>query len=117
MNNSYYKCISYDIIITGCDYMEKILETNFCKINYSDSLHEFSELTIKLLQDKINEYKELFNIEFNEQVVVNYFDNLDEFREFIYKIRGERESLPKYAEGTYDKGMINAYIEPKTQLK
>lgn len=97
--------------------MEKILETNFCKINYSDSLHELSELTIKLLQDKINDYKELFNIEFNEQVVVNYFDNLDEFREFIYKIRGERESLPKYAEGTYDKGMINAYIEPKTQLK
>ena len=26
-------------------------------------------------------------------------------------------SLPKYAKGTYDDGMVNAYIEPDTQLK
>ena len=49
--------------------------------------------------------------------IVNYFDNLGKFREFIYEIRGERETLPEYAKGTYDSGMINAYIESDTQLK
>ena len=97
--------------------MAKILETNFCRINYSDSLEKLSNATVKLLQNKIVEYKKLFNIEFDEQIIVNYFDDLEEFREFIYKIRGERVSLPKYAKGTYDNGMVNAYIEPNTQLK
>lgn len=85
--------------------MAKILETNLCRINYSDSLEELSNATVKLLQNKIVEYKKLFNIEFDEQIIVNYFDDLEEFREFIYKIRGERVSLPKYAKGTYDEGM------------
>lgn len=97
--------------------MSKILETNLCKINYSNSLEELSKATVKLLQNKIVEYKKLFNIEFNEKIITNYFDDLEEFKEFIYKIRGERKSLPKYAKGTYDDGMINAYIEPDTQLK
>lgn len=97
--------------------MAKILETNLCKICYSDSLQELTNSTVELLQNKITEYKDLFNIKFDEQIIVNYFDNLEEFREFIYKIRGERESLPKYARGTYDEGMVNAYIESDNQLK
>ena len=97
--------------------MSKILETDLCRINYSNSLEELANATVNLLQNKIVEYKKLFNIEFDEQIIVNYFDNLEEFREFIYKIRGERESLPKYAKGTYDDGMVNAYIETDTQLK
>ena len=97
--------------------MQKIIETNICRINYSDSLQELAESTIKLLQTKIVEYQKMFNIQFDEQIVVNYFDDLEKFREFIYEIRGERESLPKYAKGTYDSGMINAYIEPNTQMK
>ena len=97
--------------------MSKKLESKLYEINYSDSLQELAEATIELLQRKIVEYKNLFNIEFDEQIIVNYFDNLEEFREFIYKIRGERESLPKYAQGTYDEGMVNAYIESNKQLK
>lgn len=97
--------------------MTKILETNLCKICYSDSLQELANSTVELLQNKIIEYKDLFNIKFDEQIIVNYFDNLEEFREFIYNIRGERESLPKYAKGTYDEGMVNAYIESDNQLK
>lgn len=97
--------------------MSKLLETNLCKINYSDSLQELANATMELLQTKIIEYKELFNIEFDDYIIVNYFDNLEEFREFIYSIRGERESLPKYAKGTYDGGMVNAYIESDIQLK
>lgn len=97
--------------------MQKMIETDFCKINYSDSLQELAEATIKLLQKKIVEYEKLFNIQIDEKIIVNYFDKLEKFREFIYEIRKERESLPKYAKGTYDNGMINAYIEPDTQLK
>ena len=41
--------------------MAKILETNLCRINYSDSLEELSNATVKLLQNKIVEYKKLFN--------------------------------------------------------
>ena len=97
--------------------MSKTLETYLCKINYSNSLEELSNATVKLLQNKIVEYKKLFNIEFAEKIIVNYFDDLEEFREFIYIVRGERKSLPKYAKGTYDNGMVNAYIEPDMQLK
>ncbi len=95
----------------------KKLETNLCKINYSNSLEDLAEATISLLNQKINEFNLFFDISNNEQVVVNYFDNIEEFKEFIYSIRGESDSLPKYAEGTYDNGMVNAYINPKDQLK
>lgn len=97
--------------------MQKIIETNICRINYSDSLQELAESTIELLQSKIVEYQKIFNIQIDEKIIVNYFDDLEKFREFIYEIRGERESLPKYAKGTYDSDMINAYIEPDKQLK
>lgn len=97
--------------------MQKIIQTNLCRINYSDSLKELAEATIILLSTKIAEYEKLFNIKFDEQIVINYFDDLEQFREFIYDIRGERESLPKYAKGTYDNEMVNAYIDPNTQLK
>lgn len=55
------------------DYYGKILETNLYRINYSDSLEELSNATVKLLQNKIVEYKKLFNIEFDEQIIVNYY--------------------------------------------
>lgn len=32
--------------------------------------------------------------------------------EILYKLRGNKTSLPTYAKGTYDNGMINAFIEP-----
>ena len=97
--------------------MSEMIETKLCKINYSNSLQELATATTKLLENKIIEYKELFDIEFNKKIIINYFDSLEEFREFIYKIRGERQSLPEYAKGTYDKNMVNAFIESKIQLK
>lgn len=97
--------------------MKKILQTNFCKINYSESLKKLAEATIVLLNKKIDEYELFFNLSIDEQIIVNYFDNIEEFREFIYEIRGERNSLPKYARGTYDNGMINACINPQSQMQ
>ena len=40
----------------------------------------------------------------------NVFDDINKFREFIYDLRGENQTLPSYAKGTFDKGMINAFI-------
>lgn len=85
------------------------------QINCPDSLCELAELTSDLLNEKIDEYKLFFQIDEIGVVKCNYFDDLTEFREFIYELRGERESLPEYARGTYDGEMINAYIEPKNQ--
>ena len=97
--------------------MQKILETDLCKINFSNTLQDLANATSELLQKKIIEYKKLFDIKFDDKIIVNYFDDLEKFRKFIYKIRGEIESLPEYAEGTYDNGMVNAYIEPDKQLE
>lgn len=97
--------------------MEKKLETNLCKINYSESLEDLAEATISLLNQKIKEFNSFFDISNNEQIVVNYFDNIEEFREFVYSLRGRRDSLPEYARGTFDKGMINACVNTKFQLK
>ncbi len=97
--------------------MRKVLETNLCKINYAESLEKLAEATVQLLDQKIIEYKLFFDLSTNERIVVNYFDTVEEFREFIYEIRGERDSLPEYARGTYDNGMVNACVTPKFQLK
>ncbi len=97
--------------------MRKVLETNLCKINYSESLEDLAEATVQLLDKKIIEYRLFFESPISEQIVVNYFDTVEEFREFIYEIRGERNSLPEYARGTYDNRMVNACVNPKFQLK
>lgn len=97
--------------------MPKVLKTNLCEINYSDSLENLAEATVSLLNQKIEEYKLFFDVSSNEPVVVNYFDNVEEFREFIYSLRGERDSLPEYARGTYDNEMVNACVNPKFQLE
>ena len=95
--------------------MIKVLENNLCKINYAESLKPLAEQTILLLNKKIKEYENFFKIKLNKKVIVNYFDNLDEFRNFIYSLRKEQNSLPSYAEATYDDEMINAYINADNQ--
>ncbi len=97
--------------------MRKVLETNLCKINYSESLEDLAQATLSLLDKKIIEYSIFFGVNIEEKINVNYFDTIEEFREFIYEIRGERDSLPEYAKGTYDNGMVNAFTNPKFQLK
>ena len=89
----------------------KLFQNNFCIINYSESLEELIDKTVEVLNKKIKEYEKIFDINIKDKIVINYFDNLEEFREFIYDIRGENKSLPEYAKGTYDNDMINAYID------
>ena len=93
--------------------MIKVLENNLCKINYTENLKPLAEQTILLLNKKIKEYENFFKIKLNKKVIVNYFANLDEFRN--YSLRKEQNSLPIYAEATYDEEMINAYIKADNQ--
>ena len=83
--------------------MIKVLENNLCKINYTENLKPLAEQTILLLNKKIKEYENFFKIKLNKKVIVNYFANLNEFRN--YSLRKEQNSLTSYAEATYDEGM------------
>ena len=77
-----------------------------------DSLKYITDKMYDILDSSINFYKKLFDIEQFRMIQINYFDNIDYFREYIYKLRGEKVKLPSYAKGTFDKGMINAFIDP-----
>lgn len=92
------------------------LENKTIKINYPETLSQFALQSLSLLEQKIKKYKIIFNCQNIEPITINYFDNINEFRNFIYDIRGEKESLPNYATGTCDNGMINAYIDPNNQI-
>ncbi|MCI5553249.1 MAG: hypothetical protein MR388_05410 [Tenericutes bacterium] len=94
----------------------KRLETATVIVNYSQLLEQLAISTLELLNNKMNEYVQLFDIEKIDSITVNYFDDLEEFREFIYQLCGENSSLPEYARGTYDNGMINVCIDPKRQM-
>ena len=94
--------------------MKKVLENDLCIVDYSETLQSLAESTMELLKGKIPEYEEFFCVKLTDKIKVNYFDNLQEFRDFIHNIRNDN-SLPEYATGTYDKDMINACINPEDQ--
>lgn len=92
--------------------MEKLqFECKQYKLYSPDSLKYITDNMHQVLISKIDEYQTFFDIEDFYQVQINYFDDLENFRNFIYSLRGEKTSLPEYAQGTYDRGMINAFIE------
>ena len=76
-----------------------------------DSLNYITNEMESILNESLALYKKIFDIDKFRKVQINYFDNLEEFRNYIYELRGEKESLPEYAKGTFDKGMINAFIQ------
>lgn len=85
-------------------------------LNAPQSLKYITDNMHDILNDKIEQYKKIFKIKQLNPIQINYFDNIEEFRNFIYKIRGEKESLPEYATGTYDNGMINAFIKDRKSV-
>ncbi len=80
-----------------------------------DSLNYITNDMEQILEKTLKLYKKIFDINKFRKVQINYFDDLDEFRNYIYKLRGEKNSLPEYARGTFDNGMINAYINPNIE--
>lgn len=86
-------------------------ETNEYIVYSPDSLNYITDKMYDILDKSIKFYKEFFNIKEFRKIKINYFDNIDDFRNFIYDLRGEKESLPSYATGTFDKGMINVFMQ------
>lgn len=92
--------------------MEKLqTECKQYKLYSPDSLKYITDNMHEILLSKIEEYKRLFDIDDFGQIQINYFDDLEKFRNFIYKLRGKSRFLPDYMQGTYDRGMINAFIQ------
>ena len=82
-----------------------------------DSLRYVTDNMNAILINSVEFYKKIFGVENFRKFQINYFDDIDKFREYIYDLRGEEESLPKYAKGTFDNGMINSYISPNIDIK
>ncbi len=77
-----------------------------------DSLKYITNDLETILNESLELYKKIFDVDKFRKVQINYFDNIEDFRNYIYELRGEKESLPEYAKGTFDNGMINAFIQP-----
>lgn len=77
-----------------------------------DSLNYITYGLESMLNESLELYKKIFEIDNFRKVQINYFDNIEDFRNYIYELRGEKNSLPEYAKGTFDNGMINAFIQP-----
>ena len=78
-----------------------------------DSLNYITYDLENILNESLELYKKIFDIDNFRKVEIHYYDNLQEFRNYVYKLRGEKESLPSYAQGVFDNGMIISYINPK----
>jgi hypothetical protein len=98
--------------------MEKLQYENDNFILYSpDSLKYITDKMLSIFDSSIEFYKKLFNIDSFRKIQINYFDDINNFREYIYSLRGESKSLPEYAIGTFDNGMINSFIRPNLSTK
>ena len=92
--------------------MNKLQKDTTEYILYSpDSLKYITDNIYKPLDESITFYKKLFDIKEFRKVQINFFDNIEDFRNYIYELRKDGKVLPSYAKGTFDKGMINAFIE------
>lgn len=67
---------------------------------------------LKMYESQIEKIYSIFGIQDFRKVQVNLFCDRQEFRNYIIGLRdGDEASLPQWAGGTYDNGMVNAYIE------
>ena len=97
--------------------MVKLQTENEYYILYSpDTLKYITDTMEKILIDSFEKYKEIFNVDDYRQIQINFFDNIEDFRNYILSMREDKESLPSYAKGTFDNGMINAFIESNISI-
>ena len=55
-------------------------------INAPNSSKYITEPTTKILDIKVKEYENFFEVEKYRDIIINYFDNINDFRKFIYKL-------------------------------
>lgn len=94
----------------------KRLKNKYFTINCSDSLVDIVKDMLEISLYKTKEIYDFFKIDSFRCVTVNLFDDSDEFKSFVADIRSVSiNDLPKYVQGTFDKGMINSYINPNVK--
>lgn len=99
------------------NFMCKVQRETEEYILYSpDSLNYITDNMYGIFEKSIEFYKKLFDVDYFRKIQINYFDSIDIFRKYIYELRGETLSLPSYAKGTFDKGMINAFVETDWEI-
>lgn len=92
--------------------MSKRIENDKFIINYSSNLEDIVKDMINVTNEKYNDIINFFDIKEFRKITVNLFDDINEFKCFIANIRNvDISSLPSYVQGTFDKGMINAYVK------
>lgn len=97
--------------------MEKQQYNNDQFVLYSpDSLKYITDNMYDILTKSFELYYSLFDIKSFRKFQINYFDDINSYRNYVYELRGEKESLPEYAQGSFDNGMINAYISPNIEI-
>jgi hypothetical protein len=103
---------------TGSNY--KFLKTEHFSIRYSESLDQLVQATGRVIEEKIKEYEEFFDISLNKKIVINFFDNPEKFMEFMDGLWGQKFSMP-YAQykggGFFPDGKIVICLNPKSQMR
>lgn len=94
----------------------KTLKNKYFIINCSNSLVDIVKDMFEISLYKTKEIYDFFKIDSFRCVTANLFDDSNEFKSFVANIRGVSiDDLPTYATGTFDEGMINAYINPNVK--
>ena len=92
--------------------MNKIQFDNNNFILYApDSLSHVYKNLERILDERLELYKGLFDVDSFHKVEIYYFDNKEEFHQCLRALIGE-EAIPEYATGSFYKGNIYAYIDP-----
>lgn len=93
-------------------FLENLQFENDKIILYSpDSLNYITGEMINKTLEKISEIYNFFGLNNFRKLQINLFDDLEKFRNFVYDIKINNNPIPEYARGTYDRGMVNAFIQ------
>ena len=77
-----------------------------------NSLNQVVNYIINYTNNNLKNIFDFFSLNDFRRVIVNLFDNIDIFKNYISEIRKvDIATLPWYIKGTYDNGMINHYVD------
>lgn len=95
-------------------FLEKLQFENDKLVLYApDSLNYITGEMINKTIEKLPDIYNFFGINNFRKLQINLFDDLEKFRNFVLSMRDDKNSLPEYAKGTYDNGMVNTYVHPR----
>ena len=95
--------------------MNKEIINNEKMVMYStDNLNFINQLIIERLNESLEYYCKLFDIESFRKVQINIFDDKEEFKKYLINLR-KIDNMPSYCTATFDNGMVNVYLDPNME--